>query len=41
MIYFKIYYNIFIKRGDSIEDIIELTELSKDKILELKRKYHN
>ncbi|WP_312890830.1 hypothetical protein [Clostridium thailandense] len=30
-----------LKRGDSIEDIIELTELPKDKILELKNKQTN
>ncbi len=30
-----------IKRGDSIEDIIELTELTEDSILELKKKYQH
>jgi predicted transposase/invertase (TIGR01784 family) len=30
-----------IKKGDSLEDIIELTELTKDIILELKRKYQH
>ena len=28
-----------IKKGNSIEDIIELTELTKDKIIELKKQY--
>jgi hypothetical protein len=27
-----------IKRGDQLEDIIEITELSKEKILEVKNK---
>ncbi len=30
-----------IKRGNSVEDIIDLTELSRDKILELKKKHSN
>jgi predicted transposase/invertase (TIGR01784 family) len=30
-----------LRQGDSIEDIIDITELPKDKILELKRKYQN
>ena len=30
-----------IKRGDSIEDIIELTELTSDTIVELKKKYQH
>jgi hypothetical protein len=30
-----------IKRGDSVEDIMELTELTKDKILELMKKNKN
>ena len=30
-----------IKRGDSVEDIIELTELTKEIVLELKRKHQH
>jgi predicted transposase/invertase (TIGR01784 family) len=30
-----------LSRGDSVEDVIDITELPKDKILELKMKYQN
>lgn len=30
-----------LRRGDSIEDIVDMTELPKEKVLELKNKYQN
>ena len=30
-----------LKRGDSIEDIVDMTDLSKEIVLELKKKYQN
>ena len=30
-----------LRRGDSIEDIVDITELSKEKVIELKKKYQN
>lgn len=29
-----------LKRGDSIEDIVDITELSKEKVIELKIEFH-
>ena len=30
-----------IRRGDSVEDIVDMTELPKEKVIELKKKYQN
>lgn len=30
-----------LKRGDSIDDIVDITELTREEILELKKKYQN
>ena len=30
-----------LRRGDSIEDIVDMTELLKEKVIELKKKYQN
>jgi hypothetical protein len=30
-----------LRRGDSLEDIVDITELPMEKVLELKKKYQN
>jgi hypothetical protein len=30
-----------LRRGDSVEDIVDMTELPKEKVIELKKKYQN